>query len=242
VRWLQLPAAALLAFALARAPSPLAAALACPWLVVTGLTAVLGLLRLRKRGLGPTHELSIDGGLAFVSAGGVWAVAACAGFAPLGFSATIVSLTAAHFHYAGFVLPVLSGLAVRQVDRPYTRWIPIAILGGVPLVAAGITASPLVEVVGAILLAAAAAASAVAQLSVASGTPRRLVALLLAGAALALLWGISLAAIYAVGEYRGLPWPSIAEMVHLHGSVNALGYGLVGTWAWTLHAREEQRG
>ncbi len=242
VRWMQLPCAALLAVALAHAPSLLAAVLALPWLVVTGLTAVLGLQRLRKRGIAPLHELAIDGGLAFVSVGGLWAVATCAGFTPLDFSPTIVALTAAHFHYAGFVLPVLSGIAVGHVNRSYTRWIPIAILGGVPLVAVGITASPLVEMVGAIVLAAGAVATAVTQLSVAANARRRLVALLLAGSALALLWGISLAVIYAVGEYRGLPWPSIPEMVHLHGSVNALGYGLVATWAWTLHAREERRG
>ena len=44
-------------------------------------------------------------------------------------------------------------------------------------------------------------------------------------------------AIYAIGEYRGVPWPSIPEMVRLHGTVNALGYGLLGTWAWTLEDR-----
>jgi hypothetical protein len=237
VRWAHLPAASMLAVGFGLAPGPLAGALALPWLGVVGLTALLGLLRLRKRGLWPACELGIDGGLIFVSVGGVWALAACAGYAPFGFSKTIVYLTAAHFHYAGFVLPVLIGLAVRRVDRPYTRWIPLAILAGVPLVAVGITASPLVEVVGAVVLAVAAACGAVVQLSLAACAKNRLAALLLAGSALALLWGISLAAIYAVGEYRGLPWPSIPEMVELHGSVNALGFGLLGTWAWTLEER-----
>jgi hypothetical protein len=185
----------------------------------------------------PACELGIDGGLVLVSVGGAWALAACAGLSPLGFSATIVRLTAAHFHYAGFVLPVLAGLAVRRVDRPYTRWIPIAILLGVPLVAAGITASPVLEVVGAIVTAVAAAAVAVVQLSLAAGARTRTATLLLAGSGLALLWGVSLAAIYAVGEYRGLPWPSIPEMVQLHGSVNALGFALLGTWAWNLEER-----
>jgi hypothetical protein len=237
IRWAQLPAATLLVVAFSRPPGPLAAGLAAPWLGVVGLTAVLGLARLRQRGLRPVADLGIDAGLVFVAVGGVWAVAACLGYAPMGFSPTIVVLTAAHFHYTGFVLPVLSGLCVRRIDRPYTRWIPIAIIAGVPLVAAGISASPLVEIVGVVVLVVASIGSALVQLSIAGSASKRVVAFLLAGSALALLWGVSLAGIYGVAEFRGLPWPSIPEMVKLHGAVNALGYGLLGTWAWTLETR-----
>jgi YndJ-like protein len=42
------------------------------------------------------------------------------------------------------------------------------------------------------------------------------------------------AASYALGEFRGVPWPDILSMVHLHGAVNALGFGLLGAWAWHL--------
>ena len=100
--------------------------------------------------------------------------------------------------------------------------------------AAGISASPLVEIIGVAVLVAAAIGSAVVQLAIAGAATRRVSTLLLAGSGMALLWGVSLAAIYGVGEFRGLPWPSIPEMVKLHGAVNALGYGLLGTWAWTL--------
>jgi hypothetical protein len=237
VRWLQLPAATLVAVGFGQPAGTLAAALALPWFVVTSLTALLGVMRLRQRGFMPVHELSIDAGLIALAGGGAWAVASCAGYQPLSFSPTIVLLAAAHFHYAAFVLPVLCGLGVRRVDRPYTRWIPIAILAGYPLVAVGITVSPIVEVVGAIVLAVGAIGCALVQLSVAASAKHRVASLLLACSALALLWGISLAGIYAVGEFRGLPWPSIPEMVSLHGSVNALGFGLLGTWAWTLEAR-----
>ena len=55
-------------------------------------------------------ELSIDAGLIYLVVGGIASVMVGADLRPLGFSATIVLLTAAHFHYAGFVLPVIAAL------------------------------------------------------------------------------------------------------------------------------------
>lgn len=50
------------------------------------------------------------------------------GYRPLDFAAVIVVLTAVHFHYAGFLLPIFTGLAVRRLPgtmsalRAADRW------------------------------------------------------------------------------------------------------------------------
>src|SRR5690606_24380069 len=117
LRWVQLPAAAALLWALGRGPGPSVGLWSVPWLLVTIWTALVGLSRARAHGFRPIPELSIDAGLGMVAVGGAWATASCLGLRPLGFSDTIVLLTAAHFHYAGFVLPVLAGLAARRAQR-----------------------------------------------------------------------------------------------------------------------------
>ena len=104
----------------------------------------------------------------------------------------------------------------------------------VPLTAIGITASPTVEVIGALTVAVSGVTVAVGQLSLARSTERRVASLLFALSSLSLIFAMSLAAIYGVGEFRGLPWPTIPEMARLHGTLNALGTCLLGVWAWTL--------
>ncbi|MBP6508338.1 MAG: YndJ family transporter, partial [Opitutaceae bacterium] len=60
---------------------------------------------------------------------------------PLGFSPDIVLLTAVHFHFAGLVLPVVTGLVLaRHPQSRAAHWSAWGVLLGVPLVAAGISA------------------------------------------------------------------------------------------------------
>ena len=58
--------------------------------------------------------------------------------------------------------------------------------------------------------------------------------LLLAGAPLAMLAAITLAVIYAIGEYRQLQLLTIAQMVQWHGWLNAVGFIFCGLWGWRL--------
>ena len=80
------------------------------------------------------------------------------GIQPLGFGDTIVLLTAAHFHYAGFAAPILTGLAGRILsDAPSTTRrlfvvAGIAITIGTPIVATGITVSPVLALVGTLII------------------------------------------------------------------------------------------
>jgi hypothetical protein len=50
-----------------------------------------------------------------------------------------VLLTAIHFHYAGFALPLLTGLAGRALGGRIARIASLGVIAGVPLVAFGIT-------------------------------------------------------------------------------------------------------
>ena len=81
----------------------LAALLSLPWLAVTALISLEGLLRIARRGLAPLSDLCRDAGLVFLLVGGLWTTASRWGMRPLDFDEAIVLLTANHFHYAGFV-------------------------------------------------------------------------------------------------------------------------------------------
>ena len=238
--WLQLPAAAALVASFVVETGTLAAALVLPWVAVTGLTALYGMVRLWRRGLSPAWAVGMDAGLVFVAIGAMWTLASRYGMRPLGFSDTIVLLTGAHFHYAGFVLPVLAGLVARAHEHRITDVATWGIVAAVPATAIGITYSPLIEVVAAIGLSACGFAVAIGQLAVAKAARLSAASLLMGLSSLSLMLAMTLASVYATGEFRGLPWPSIPEMAQFHGTLNALGTCLLGVWAWTIERPKDQ--
>jgi hypothetical protein len=235
---LQLPAALALAFAFALPPGPGAAALTLPWLAFTLLTALLGLLHLHSRGARSVAEACIDAGLVYLAVGGTWALLSRWGARPLDFSDIIVLATAVHFHYAGFVLPLLTGLAGRVLPGRMFRLAAAGVVIGVPLVALGITLSALgialPEWLAAWFMAAASILTAGLQLRVAARSGAPVQRLLLTVSGLSLLGAMTLAGLYALGSYWGLPWLDIPTMLPTHGAVNALGFALPGLLAWTF--------
>ncbi len=236
----QLPAALLLVVAFLRPVGTEAALWVLPWLAVTALVCLEGLRRVWRRGPGPLPELCLDAGLIFLVVGGLWTAAARAGLRPLGFEDRIVLLTANHFHLAGFVLPILAGLAARRLPGWFGRVSAVGVLAGVPLVAAGITATQLrfaswLECLAALVLAVSGLGVAGLHLALAGreGETRLVRGLWgLAGAALA--FGMVLAGCYGLRFYLPLEWLSIPWMRALHGTVNVLGFALPGAVAWLL--------
>ncbi|PSP49665.1 hypothetical protein BRC67_10685 [Halobacteriales archaeon QH_3_68_24] len=231
-----------------------AAALAAPWVVVTALFGLAGLARFRDRLLAASGdgtddgssvlrallapETLIDAGLGYATVGSValvlWHLGATFRFEPV-----IILLTAVHFHYAGFVLPVFMGLAGRCIgpagDRVY-RPLAGVVLVGPAFIAVGISFSPLVEIaaVGAFTTAVAALGGYVA-LRVAAGRPR-FQRFLVRVAALALPVSMAMALGYGVGAFTGNPplGLTLDTMVALHGSLNAYGFGFFGVAGWRL--------
>ncbi len=226
---------------------PLAFALALPWLSTTALVAFAGLPLLHARGL-PLEERAIGAAHVYLPVGAIWLAASRLGVPLLGFHEPIVVMTAAHFHFAGFAAPLVCGLLGRALPQKGVLYKITAILVvlGIPMVAAGIQGSRIVERASGSLLGFAMLLLA-GQLALGMG-PRALAtrslqgagaALLFVIAATALLGSMSLAVIFANTGSAGrgaeeVPLISIGTMVALHGTANALGFALPSLVAFTL--------
>jgi ABC-type Fe3+ transport system permease subunit len=112
-----------------------------------------------------------------------------------------------------------------------------AIIVGTPLLAVGITASPVIEIVAACLLATGCVLVALLQIRVAwrQGSPTALT--LLSASSMSLLAGMGLALFYAASEFLAAAWIDIPTMIPLHGTANAFGFALLGLLGWSLAER-----
>lgn len=234
------PVAAAMAVGSFLVPSGVVAgALAAGWFAVTALAGLFGVFRFLTRGTRRVEETVLDAGLIYLPVGGAWLVVSRLALNPLGFGDMIVLLTAVHFHYAGFIAPVLAGLAGRHAAREGKgrSWVYPFVCGGLiagpPLVALGITLSPLVEVVAVFLQAGSLVLFALWLLfgivPTMDGVP---VKLALAVSAISVMTAMGFAAAYGLGEFVGREAISISRMVQVHGWLNAAGFALCGLLAW----------
>ena len=233
---LVVPAAGLLVVASWLPAGLAAAALAIPWVLVTGATAVVAGIRWiqEPHRLRPDVRHATDAGVAFLAVGAVFALADRLGVQPFGFSTTIILLTAVHFHYAGFVLPLAGALAWTR--RP-SRWLEMAlgaVIVGIPVTALGFFGLSLANWVGAVLTAAGGFGIGLATLAIARTMARTTGVILAALAGASLLIAMPLAAIYATGTLTGTAWLAIDAMARVHGGLNALGFALPAMLAWTV--------
>lgn len=215
-----------------------AAMVAVPWVFVTGLLGLTALARMRERGPWPLTETVIDAGFSYSVVGSVALVLFHLGIT-FWFEPVIILLTAVHFHFAGFVLPVLTGFAGRALgDRVGTgfRGLTGVVLIGPALIAIGISFSPLIEVlaVGGFTVAVAVLGGYVT-VGVAPERPR-LQGVLVAVSSLVLPVSMTLALGYGIETFTGynLFGLSVSRMIVLHGSLNAYGFALLGTIGWRL--------
>lgn len=234
----QLPAAFLLEIAFLLEQSWIAAALALPWLITTLLIAFTGVLRVSLEGWRSWEETAISAGLVYIAVGGGWVLLDRLGAQPLSFEPIIVLLTAIHFHYAGFLLPLFTGLAGRKIKSGVATLAAIGAVLGVPLVAIGITTTqlgfnPILEASAAWLASFAGLLTAALHLRMAMQQHSLTVKILFVLCGLALAFGMILSGLYAARFYAPLAWLDIPMMRALHGSANALGFGLAGAPAWS---------
>lgn len=109
------------------------------------------------------------------------------------------------------------------------------ILCGPALLAAGnLLALPLLKLAGALLLAAASMGLVVLLVPLLPRVTPGIARVLLGVSAIALLAGMSLVAVYAVGEFTTRTWLAVPQMAYLHGTINAVGFALCGLLGWTL--------
>jgi hypothetical protein len=219
-------------------PDPLAALLVLPWLAITGLVGLLGLARLLGRRRLDAPRLCMDLGMLALPTGGMWLLASRAGIPLFGFGEPITLLTGVHFHYAGFLGPVLIGLTggyLPESASPARRVFFVlgpAVCLGPWGVAIGITIGGHVEALAGLLFAGLLSALALVLLRWAvPSLPDRGVRLLLAFAYGAAVLGMAFAAAYAAGRVRG-GGPGLAAMAGMHGSLQALGFVGCGLLAY----------
>ena len=212
-----------------------AGALAGVWVVVTVLVALHGLARLPRSAT--MADLGVCAGCLMLPIGGGWLVLSRLGLGVLGFEEPLILLTAVHFHYAAYATLVLVGNVGRAVHGGRVFGVIAGgAIAGPPLLAAGITFSPLLEVVAAGIVALAVCGlGALTLMSVVPQAPPAARALL-ALSSVSAFAAMALALAYAVGEVTSHPVISIAQMARIHGPLNALGFVLAGLVGWTLLA------
>lgn len=227
-------------------PGVLAAALASLWFVVTAVIALLGLSRLSKPELRSAPEISISAGLIYVPVAGSWLIVSRLGIQLLGYGDTIILLTAVHFHFAAYAAPVLSGLAGRKLGdkgnlKRAFKLVPLGIIGGTPLVAAGISLSPAIALIGTVMISVALVILSVLVvgwiLPSIQSSPARILLLISSASTLP---AMVLACAYAYSIVFHKLIIDIPQMAKTHGIANAFGFALCGLTAWALIDRSPQ--
>lgn len=233
-----LPVATLAVLTFAADPGVTAAALTGPWLVFAIGAATAGIGRLLSRARVVEPGFGIDLALMFLSIGAAWLSVSRAGLQPLGFSSEIVELTAVHFHYAGFALPIAAGMAASMLRC--RALVPGLVVVGVPLTAAGITVGGSLETAAATVMAAGGMGTAIllGKLGIDRLGAARVLLVLASGA---LLSGMTLALVWAWGRELEQEWISIDAMARTHGSLNGIGFGLLGLIGLTVIPNGHER-
>ena len=216
------------------------ALLAAAWLIPCGAAALFGLKRLLSRGIYPLHETSIDAGLLYLPVAAAWLVVYRLGMQPFDYGEMIILLTVVHFHFAGFAAPIIAGMAGRRLaenEHGAGKMFPLIVLllvGAMPLVAAGITFSPWLGLLGTLVIATGLLLLAVLTvfkvLPVVRATGTRV---LLSIAALSSCVAMVLACLYAYSLVAHILILRIPTMAMTHGLLNAFGFATCSLFAWS---------
>lgn len=219
---------------------PVSFFLALPWLGLRAWAAWVVLRCWWHEGFLDLGRSCIALAQVFPAIGAAWLVAHRAQWTPWDFDPLIVLLTAAHFHHAGYTLPLLAGVNAQSTPSRGTTLSCMAVLMGVPMVAAGITGThfgvlPLLEPLGVTVLVMGALGVAVSQVLMSLRTRGKVhggtrAAFFISGVSL------MLAMFLALGFGLRHLFPSYAltmpQMWMIHGSLNTFGFGLCGILSW----------
>ena len=207
---------------------------AAPWLVMQFCQFCYALPVLLERGLRPFCEAAIEIAFCVSPVGGIWLMAHLGGISILGFEEPWLGLTAAHFHYAAVLAPILIGLGGRAGAGRAADAAAAMLLGGTILTALGIAGQRWLEIVGALLVTAGMLVHAIVQLACVRSYRWPIRARLTwAFSCLALLVPMSMAALFALNRLApGAVWSlALPQMLPWHAWWNALGFALCGVVA-----------
>ena len=191
----------------------------------------------------PWERLPVAGGWLLIAVGGLWFISLIVGKSPSGYDLRFTMLTALHFHFAGFALPIMTGRLMhfsRTNKLAITKIITIispVLLVSIPTVGIGIAFSPFIEFVASTVLLTCCTMLALCQIHCA-GFIKSYSGWLLSASATALIASCVMAFIYAIGEYTDNETLAIPLMIASHGLLNSLGFSLLGLVGWTIYQKK----
>ncbi|PHA02330.1 hypothetical protein COE51_03540 [Bacillus pseudomycoides] len=204
------------------------------WFIYTGIVALFGVSRLLERGWKPLEETAIDSGFMYLFLGGFWFFVSVANIPIMQFSSDIVLLTAAHFHYSAFLLPLSAGLLGRKQQKKsklYTIVMLIIIISPMT-VAIGITYSRIFEFFAVLLYLISLYVYGIFVWKTKFTSMSAKVLLIISSSTLMVTILFSL--LYSYGNFRGMMTISIGQMVWIHGVVNGIGVALPACIGWMI--------
>jgi hypothetical protein len=217
--------------------------LAAGWFFVCLLLAAEGLVLFFRGAYRSAEGICISVGLLYLAVGGIWLVLSRSGATPMHFAEPIILLTAVHFHFTGFALPVITAATGRALKNRASRgvlaslfpYVAAGIVSGPPILAGGfVFGYPLWKLLAALFLATVCIVLAALLFSVVPRIEPRSAQILLCISASSLIIGMVLAGAYVVGDFTQRYWLLIPRMARWHGTANALGFALCGLAGWAL--------
>ncbi|WP_242246656.1 YndJ family protein [Bacillus cereus group sp. BfR-BA-01523] len=204
------------------------------WFAYTGIVALFGVSRLLERGWKPIEETAIDSAFIYLFLGGFWFFASVAKVSIMHFSSDIVLLTAAHFHYSAFLLPLSAGLLGREREKRSKVYdaIMFIIVISPMTVAIGITYSRIFEFFAVFIYLCAIYGYGVYVWRTKFNAISAKILLTLSSSTLMVTIMFSL--IYSYGNFKQVMTITIAQMVWIHGVVNGIGVALPAFVGWMI--------
>ncbi|MBX2860777.1 MAG: YndJ family protein [Vampirovibrio sp.] len=251
IKPLILAAGLLSAVSFALPPGAAAGILQFPWWLVTGVVAFSGLKDFLKNPFASRWQTSLAVAQGYLFVGGCWLLADRLGMNVLHFSQEIILLTGMHFHYAGFTTTLLAALVGRQfqqtgrMNSAQIHWgywlVTLGVTVATPIIAIGITAVPLLEVIGAVFLAVSLMVMGLLmglEIAPQFKQPAKTFLWISAGTS---FFSMTMAILYGFSEFYELKAIEIPFMVITHGLANTMGFATCGLMAFYL-SRNTQAG
>ncbi|MEC2200008.1 YndJ family protein [Bacillus subtilis] len=204
------------------------------WWMYTVFIALYAIFRLWETKIHRIEETSVLFGLIYLAGGGFWFFAYAAHLQIMQFGPLIILLTAVHFHYSAFLIPIFNGLLGRTIrkHRMLYSWITWVILLSPLLIALGITYSKTLDVIAVSIYMAAIYLHAFLVFTAAFRTKTGTFLIRLSSAVLMITIAFSM--IYSFGVFRQEVTLAINQMIWIHGFVNAFGVILPALIGWRI--------
>jgi hypothetical protein len=203
--------------------------LAAIYLAGTLALGVLALADLLTRKRLRAQEIALYTALVTPAIAALALVAERSSYELFGFNLTVLSLTVAHFHFAGFAAALVAFLVAGSTQLTAAA---ISVPLGTGIVLLGFFLGDPVELLGAAILTAGMWLVGWAMMRRAQETTDQVGKVLLTGSASVLVVTMLLALSWALGHVVATPYLPLEWMVATHGVANAVGFALCGLLAW----------